>query len=250
MNSLIVGNWKMHLNVTEAETLVRRLDMNVSSSQAEIVLSPSFVALSDVKKLLDELKLHTKFKLAAQNVNQHDEGAFTGEVSPNMLKGITQYVIVGHSERRIHFGETDDAIAQKIAACRRHKLKPILCVGENLQERKENLAVRTVLDQLSVDLSEITKTELKKLTIAYEPVWAIGTGEFAKPDQVEEMLRQIKLFLHEQYGEDSKEIRILYGGSVDEQNYASYMALSDVNGLLVGGASLNYKAFASICLGV
>ncbi len=251
MNSLIVGNWKMHLNTADAETLVRRLDMHIPKPlNVEIVLCPNFVVLDTVKKLIGSLNGKEKFNIGAQNVNQNDEGAFTGEVSPVMLKGLAQYVIVGHSERRIHFGETDDAIAQKIAACRRHKLKPILCVGENLQERKEGLATRTVIDQLSVDLSEITKSELKKVTIAYEPVWAIGTGEFAKPDQVEEMLRQIKLFLHEQYGEDSKEIRILYGGSVDEQNYASYMALSDVNGLLVGGASLNYKAFASICLGV
>lgn len=239
----------MNLNNRQAETLVQRLDMHIpSDAQADIVLCPSFVALPKIKELLGTLKDKRKFALGAQNVNEQDEGPLTGEVSAPMLKGLAKYVIVGHSERRVHFGETDEMIARKIAACMRHNLDPILCVGENVIQRREGLAARTVMDQLEVDLSEITPGEVTKITLAYEPIWAIGTGEFAKPIDVEEMMRHIRLYLQSRYQSvDPQDIRILYGGSVDDTNFKSYLSLPEVDGLLVGGASLNYKVFSKIC---
>lgn len=249
MKSLIVGNWKMNLNNRQAETLVQRLDMHITTtSDVDIVLCPSFVALPKVKELLGTFKDKKKFALGAQNVNEQDEGPLTGEVSAPMLKGMAKYVIVGHSERRVHFGETDETIARKVAACMRHNLDPILCVGENIMQRREGLAARTVLDQLEVDLSEITPSEVTKVTLAYEPVWAIGTGEFANPIEVQEMFRHIRLFMQNRYKSvDPQDIRILYGGSVNDSNFKSYLNLPEVDGLLVGGASLNYKAFSKIC---
>lgn len=239
----------MNLGPSQAETLVRRLDMHIPNQpETNIVLCPNFTQLSEIKNLIVSMGAEKKFNLGAQNVNEHDEGAYTGETSPSMLKALVKYVIVGHSERRRYFGETDEQVALKAAACLRHGIRPIVCIGENLQQRKDNLAKRTVLDQLEVALSELTKQELEKIIIAYEPVWAIGTGEFAKPDQVEEILQAITGLLRNKYGEQTlAKIPVIYGGSVDAQNARSYVSLPGMHGLLVGGASLNYKAFSAIC---
>jgi triosephosphate isomerase len=165
-----------------------------------------------------------------------------------MLKGIAKYVIVGHSERRIHYGETNKTVALKVAAAVRNKLTPILCVGENLHQRNEGLAGRTVTDQLEENLSELTHKEISKIVIAYEPVWAIGTGENAEPFEVEKMIKTIRRFLINKYkAKIVASIKLLYGGSVNSDNANAYLSIDNCNGLLVGGASLNYRQFSKIC---
>lgn len=247
MKRLIVGNWKMNLDNKLAEVLVDRLRIHITRPTSRIVLCPNFVALSLVSFKVK--KLDPKFwAVGAQNINENDEGPYTGEVSGPMLKPFVKYCIVGHSERRINFGETDEVIARKIAACVRAKLVPILCVGENLHQRNENLAQRTVMDQLEENLSELTQKEVSKVVIAYEPVWAIGTGQNAMPGDVETMLSSIYKYLITKYGaETAVKIPLLYGGSVNGYNAKAYLDTQPCSGLLVGGASLNYKEFSKIC---
>ena len=244
MKKLIVGNWKMNLTTKQALTLVGRLKMHTEKPTADVVLCPNFVSL---QVLNNELK-DTKFKLGAQNINDNDEGAFTGEVSGPMLKGLVKYCIVGHSERRIHYGETNELISRKVAAAVRNGFIPILCVGENLHQREEGLAQRTVIDQLEADLSEIVPKEVANVVIAYEPVWAIGTGENADIYSVEKMMQTIKRFLINKYhAKVVSSIRLLYGGSVNADNALAYLNVDSCDGLLVGGASLNYREFSKIC---
>lgn len=244
---LIVGNWKMHTNVSEASLLLSRLGRDIKAPETvEVVLCPPSISLYALAREIDKQK-NDKFELGIQNVYDVDEGAFTGEISAEMAKDLVGYAIVGHSERRIHFGERDKKIGQKVAACLRHGIKPILCVGEKIDDRTEGHAKRVVSDQLAVDLSGVTPAEIGRVTIAYEPVWAIGTGEFAKPHDVEQMTGHIRGCLKEIYSEDvSGQARILYGGSVDPDNCASYLEIDGVDGLLVGGASINYAKFAKI----
>lgn len=242
---MIVGNWKMNLNTKQSLTLIERLDIHIPSVRSKIVLCPNFVALNAVA---EKLKNNSKFVLGAQNINDNDEGAFTGEISGPMLKGLAKYVIIGHSERRILFSEDDEIIAKKVAAAIRNNIRPILCVGENTHQRQEGLARRTVMDQLEEDLSEIIPSEAVKITIAYEPVWAIGSGLNAEPHDVEKMALDIYRFLVNKYGnETADKIKILYGGSVNGDNARAYLDINNINGLLVGGASINYKTFAKIC---
>ena len=244
MKKIIVGNWKMNLNTKQSLTLVERLVTNIDKPSADIVLCPNFISLKSVA----EKSQGTIFKVGAQNINDNDEGAYTGEISGPMLKGLAKYCIVGHSERRIHYGETDLLISKKVAACIRNGIIPILCVGENLHQREEKLANRTVIDQLEEDLSELIRKEVSKVIIAYEPVWAIGTGENAEPYVVEQMMLNIRKFLLNKYhAKTASAIRILYGGSVNADNAKSYLDTEHNNGLLVGGASLNYRQFSRIC---
>lgn len=240
---LIVGNWKMHTSVAEAELLAERLTGQIKPKDGvEVVLCPPAISLSTVKSLIEG-----KFSLGIQNVYQVDEGAYTGEVSAEMVRGLVDYAIVGHSERRIHFGERDGMIAHKVAACLRHDIAPILCVGEKIADRVEGHAKRVIGDQLAVDLGGVTPDEIERVVIAYEPVWAIGTGEFAKPHDVEVMVRYIRAAIKEAYSAAAgKNIKLLYGGSVDPDNARSYLEVDGVDGLLVGGASINYAKFASI----
>lgn len=244
MKNLIVGNWKMNLTIGQSLLLTERLKNNLKNPTSDIVVCPNYVSLAAVSIDLKD----SSIRVGAQNINANDEGAYTGEVSGPMLKGVAKYVIVGHSERRIHYGETNKTVAQKVAAAVRNKLTPILCVGENLHQRNEGLAGRTVTDQLEENLSELTHKEISKIVIAYEPVWAIGTGENAEPFEVEKMIKTIRRFLINKYkAKIVVSIKLLYGGSVNSDNANAYLSIDNCNGLLVGGASLNYRQFTKIC---
>lgn len=241
---LIVGNWKMHLNASQSSLLVHRLQERIEThNNVEVVLAPSFLVTQPLSIQIDR----RKFKLAAQNCYWQDEGAFTGEVSATMLHDLVDYILVGHSERRYVFGEDDDLIAQKMSAVVRNDITPILCIGENSTERKAGETKQVIHDQLMVDLKNLTSEDMSELVIAYEPIWAIGTGNFAKPDQVAEAVETIRHNISELYGHSAAEtIRVLYGGSVNPDVVRGYLEISGVDGVLVGGASLNYEHFSRI----
>lgn len=243
MARLIVANWKMNFSPGEASMYVHRLEQKITPDpKVEVVICPPFIDIYPISKELDRSKL----KLGSQNIHYLDQGAFTGEISPAMLKGLADYAIIGHSERRA-MGEDDKLIAKKVAAAFRNQIVPILCVGETLADRQHGLASKVVTDQLTADLHELTAADVTQLVVAYEPVWAIGTGNFAKPDEVGPAIRAIRSTIEELYGEESAAgLRVLYGGSVDPSNCGAYLQLPGVEGLLVGGASLNYEDFAEI----
>lgn len=243
---LVIGNWKMHLNVSQASLLVSRLDKHVKSHKGvEVVLAPSMLDLQPASMQIDR----KKFRLAAQNAYSKDEGAYTGEVSFNMLRDLVHYVIIGHSERRIYFNESLDEIRDKVAACVRNGITPVLCIGETKSERNAGETRQVLHDQLVTALSDITAEEVAGMVIAYEPVWAISTfnGEIAKPDIIEKDLEFIREQVSELYGRKSAEgVRIIYGGSVDDHSAGAYLRLKGCEGVLPGGASLNYQKFAKI----
>jgi triosephosphate isomerase len=243
MQGLIVGNWKMNLDPHAASLLVHRLETKLTAvAGVEVVICPPFIDLYSIARDLDKKKL----RLGAQNIHYLDQGAFTGEISPAMLKGLVDYAIIGHSERRA-MGEDDKVIAKKVAAAFRNDITPVLCVGENLSEREHNLSTKVVIDQLTADLHELTSSDVSELVIAYEPIWAIGSGKFATPDQVLPVINAIRNTVEELYGEASGSgARILYGGSVTPDNAGAYLGLESIDGLLVGGASLNYEEFLKI----
>lgn len=243
-NKLVVGNWKMHNNVSESSILVHKLSDKVKNYRnTEVVLCPSFIALQPLSKEIDD----KKFKLGAQNAYFIDEGAYTGEVAATQLRDLVDYVIVGHSERRLHFGETDQIVARKTAAVVRNRMTPILCIGENLFDRQDGETDLVVHDQLTAGLVMLTADEVAKMVIAYEPIWAIGTGDIAKPDQIKKALRIIRNTVSELYGaKTAQQVRVLYGGSVKADHVGGYMKLKDLDGFLVGGASLNHEEFSQI----
>ncbi|HET7060029.1 MAG TPA: triose-phosphate isomerase [Candidatus Saccharimonadales bacterium] len=244
--TLIVGNWKMHLNVQSASLLVHRLDKRVKPHRdIEVVLAPTLLALQPVSQEIDR----RKFRLAAQNAFYKDEGAYTGEVSFTMLRELVHYVIIGHSERRIYFDETLDTVRDKVQAAVRNEITPILCVGETKQERVAGHTRRVIHDQLVSAVANLTQGEVEQMVIAYEPIWAISTfgHELAKPGDIEKVFKLIRAEIHELYGATAaKSVRVLYGGSVDDQLAGGYLALEDCDGVLVGAASLNYQQFAGI----
>ena len=243
MKHLIVGNWKMHLGPHEADLLVKRLEQHIEADHStEVVVCPPFIDLHSVHRGID----HKKLKVGAQNAHHLDEGAYTGEVSAAMLKGLAEYVIIGHSERRA-MGETDELIAKKMTAAVRNGLTPILCVGESLTERHHKLSIKVVTDQLEAGLSLLTDEDVAKVVIAYEPIWAIGSGVPATPEQIKPAIKAIRTTVEELYGESaSSGVRILYGASVKSDFVNSILSIDNVVGLLVGGASLNYAEFAKI----
>jgi triosephosphate isomerase len=243
MKYLVVGNWKMHLGPSEASLLVKRLEEHVEhKAGTEVVICPPFIDLYPVARELD----HKKFKLGAQDAFHLDEGPYTGEVSAAMLKGLVDYVILGHSERRA-MGEHDALIAKKVAAAVRNDLTPVLCVGETLNERHHNLSLKVVIDQLTAGLSLLTDEDVAKTVIAYEPVWAIGAGVPAKPDEIAPVIRAIRTTIEELYGESaSAGVRIIYGASVAADFVKGILSIDGVEGLLPGGASLNFAEFANI----
>src|SRR5688572_27730230 len=244
--TLLVANWKMHLNTSQASMLVHRLQERTRIQRGiEIVLAPSLLTLQPLSMQIDR----RKFRLAAQNAYHKDEGAFTGEVSFSMLRDLVHYVIVGHSERRIYFGETLEMVRDKVAAAVRNEITPILCVGETQQERKEGHTRQVLHDQVTTALSNLTSREVANVVIAYEPVWAISTfgGQVAKPDDMAEMIAFIRHQVEQLYGRRvAAAVRVLYGGSVDDSSVASYLQIPGCDGALVGGASLNPYKFASI----
>jgi triosephosphate isomerase len=243
----ILANWKMHLSAVQSVKMIDRYDKSIKSYRGvDIVVFPSFTCIARLKGQILSKGIEKKFKLGVQNIYYEEEGAFTGEVSAFQAKEFADYAIVGHSERRINFGENDNMISKKIRSALRHNLIPVLCVGENATQHSEKIAKRVVLDQLSEDLSYVSKDEISKIIIAYEPVWAIGTGDFADPREVGQMIGEIRFFISELLGERAKETKVLYGGSVEPDNASSYLKITGCDGLLVGGASLNYQKFAEI----
>jgi len=241
---LIVGNWKMHLNTHQASLYLHKLSEEVGSHRdVETVLCPNFLVLQSLSLQVN----HRQFKLGAQNCYWRDEGAYTGEVSATMLHGLVDYVIVGHSERRHVFGEHDKDIRHKVQAVIRNKMKPILCIGETAHERAAGETMHVIHDQLTSGLLNITSDETKDIVIAYEPVWAIGTGDPVKPADLTAVTAAIRKQVKALYGaKASEEIRILYGGSVNADNAANFLSVDGVDGFLVGGASLKASEFASI----
>lgn len=243
---LIVGNWKMNLDVHEASLLVKRLNDKIPVyKDIDVALAPSLLTLQPINSQIDK----RKFKLAAQNAYFKDEGAFTGEVSFTMLKDIVDYVIIGHSERRIYFGESLEMIRDKVQAAIRNGITPILCVGENNNERTLGETRRVIHDQVVTALSNLTAEDVEKVVIAYEPVWAISTfgGKLAKPDEVKKVIDQIRYQVGELYGQETGEnLTVIYGGSVDNHTAAGYLEIEGVDGCLPGNASLNYQKFSGI----
>lgn len=240
---IIIGNWKMHNNVSQASLLVHRLQERIETHRdVEVVLAPSNLVLQPLSLQIDR----HKFKMAAQNCHWADEGAYTGEVSATMLHDLVHYILVGHSERRHIFGETDDEIAKKVASVIRNGMQPVLCIGETAQEKKEGETKQVLHDQLMVGLKDVTSEDVKLIVVAYEPVWAIGTGDYAKPGEVEAAVKTVRHNIRELYGDVESKVRVLYGGSVEPDIVKGYVELDGVDGLLVGGASLNYEQFAKI----
>ena len=241
---IIAGNWKMHLLREEAAALVRQLRGTCETDAVEVVVCPSYTALAAAAAALSG----SRIGLGAQDVFWEPQGAFTGEVSPRMLVDAgCRYVIVGHSERRTHFGETDDTVRCKLAAARRHGLAPIVCVGETLAQREAGQTFEVLTRQLDGALAETASAEAAALILAYEPVWAIGTGRNATPEQAQEAHVFIRRWLAKRFDERAAEsLRIQYGGSVTAANAASLLQQPDVDGALVGGASLKAESFAAI----
>jgi triosephosphate isomerase len=241
---LIVGNWKMNLNTQEASLLVHRLHQHIKTHRdIEVVLAPSMLTLQPVSLEIDR----RRFGLAAQNAFSVDEGAYTGEVSFNMLRELVDYSIVGHSERRRYFNEGLQVVRDKVAAAVRNRITPILCVGETKQERAAGETHRVVHDQLTTALHKLTPEEAASVVVAYEPVWAIGTGDPEKPDDIKKVTDWIRHILTELYGEaQAAEQRILYGASVAPEFVREILKSTGVDGFLVGGASLNYQQFTGI----
>jgi triosephosphate isomerase len=241
----IAGNWKMNKTVGEAIDLVRQLKASISGMEGvEVAVAPPFTALYAVHKELEG----SCIRLAAQNLFWEEKGAYTGEVSPPMLKELgCQYVILGHSERRQFFGETDETVNRKMKAALGQDLKVIFCIGETLKEREEGKTFSVIERQIAGGLKDIGKEEMKRIVVAYEPVWAIGTGKTATPEQAEEVHRFIRERLERLYSQGiAEEVRIQYGGSVTPENVKGLMNQKNIDGALVGGASLKSDTFSKI----
>lgn len=246
---MMAGNWKMNLTHVEAIALVQQLGYTLKPQQceaSEVVVLPSFTSIRSVQTTIEADKL--PFAFGAQDISVHDAGAYTGEVSGQMLSALgCTYVVIGHSERRQYAGETDELIHDKVVAAFRHGLTPILCVGEGLPVREAGEHVDFSLAQVAKALEKLPAQQARQLVIAYEPVWAIGTGVVASPDDAQEMAAAIRGWLAQAYSEqDADAVRILYGGSVKPSNVAAIMSKPDVDGALVGGASLTVDDFAAL----
>jgi len=242
---IIAGNWKMNKTALEAIDLVTMLKRDLNDvSEVDMVVCPPSVALSDVHDILNE----SSIGLGAQNLHWEDSGAFTGELSAGMIKDVgAQYVIIGHSERRQYFGETNETVNKKIRSALKGGLTPIVCVGEVLEERESGKAFDVIKKQCEESLAGLTAEEMGKMILAYEPVWAIGTGKTATPDQAQEVHKFIRELLSQVFGKDiSAQVRIQYGGSVKPENTADLMSQEDIDGALVGGASLKSESFVGI----
>ena len=241
---LIIANWKMNLDVHEASLYLHKLTGEVKIHRnVEVVLAPTMLALQTLSLQIN----HRQFELAAQNFYWRDHGAYTGEVSATQLRGIVSYGLVGHSERRHVFNESDKDTRAKVAAAIRNGIRPVLCVGETAGERTAGETRDVIHDQLLGGLANITSEDLPQVVIAYEPVWAIGTGNNALPTDVTEAIVSIRSQLKHLYGAKAAEtVQVLYGGSVTADSAADYLALHEVDGLLVGGASLDAHSFTTI----
>lgn len=249
---LMAGNWKMNLNHQEAVVLVQKLawtltDKRHDYKRAEVVVVPPFTDLRSVQTLVDGDRLQVKY--AAQDVSTHDSGAYTGEISATMLSKLgCSYVLAGHSERRGYHAETDEVVNAKAHKALEAGMVPIVCVGEGLDVRKAQQHVEHCLAQVDGSIAGFTAEQVAGLVIAYEPVWAIGTGEVATPEDAQEVCAAIRARIREVHGDEAADaVRVLYGGSVKASNVAGIMAKEDVDGCLVGGASLQVDEFGGIC---
>jgi triosephosphate isomerase (TIM) len=244
--TLIVGNWKMHLNVQQSSLLVRRLEQHIKAHRSiEVVLAPSLLSLQPISLEIDR----RKFRLAAQDAYSDDEGAFTGEVSFAMLDELVHYSIIGHSARRVYFNETLEQVRDKVQAAVRNHIVPIICVGETKQERLDGETKQVLHDQVTTALMQLTPGEVANVVIAYEPVWAISTfeGEPAKPSDMQQALEFIRKQVADLFGAKvAQNMRLLYGGSVNPDDAKAFLSLKDCDGALIGAASLNYKQFSDI----
>ncbi len=241
---LIVGNWKMHFSTGQASLYLHKLDQVAPHYRdIEVVLCPNLLALQSLSLQVN----HRKFRLGAQNCYYEDAGAFTGEVSATQLRGLVHYVIVGHSERRHIFGETNKEVALKVQAVLRNGMQPILCVGETKHERRENETAHVIHDQVVSGLRNVSSDEIENIVIAYEPVWAIGTGDSASAEDASKAAKLIRKHVRALFGDKAAEaVRVLYGGSVDGTNSAGFVQAEGIDGLLVGGASLKAPVFSAI----
>jgi len=241
----IAGNWKMNKTVSESIDLIKQLKADLSRVEGvEVAVAPPFTALYAVRKELEG----SPIQLAAQNLFWEEKGAFTGEIAPTMLKELgCHYVILGHSERRQFFGETDETVNRKTRATLKQGLKVIFCIGETLKEREAGKTFAVIQRQVTGGLKDISKEEMRSVVVAYEPVWSIGTGKTATPEQAEEVHRFIRKKLEELYSREIAEgVRIQYGGSVTPENVKGLMGQENIDGALVGGASLKSETFSKI----
>lgn len=241
---IIAGNWKMNKTPAEAVEMINELKPLVKDAKCDVVICPTFVCLSAAL----EAAKGSNVKIAAQNMHFENSGAFTGEVSPVMLEAMgIEYVILGHSERREYFNETDEALNKKVKAAFAHNITPILCCGETLEQRENGTTNQVVGAQIKADLEGLSKELVEKVVIAYEPIWAIGTGKTATDEQANETIMAIRGVVAEMFGKEvADKIRIQYGGSVKPGTIKAQMAMSDIDGALVGGASLVATDFAQI----
>ncbi len=241
---IIAGNWKMNKTPSEAVELVNELKPLVKDAEVEVVVCPPFVCLPAVAQALEG----SNIALGAQNMHFEEKGAFTGEVAPGMLKELgVKYVIIGHSERRQYFAETDETVNKKVHAAFAHDLTPIVCVGETLEEREQGVTEKVVEKQTRAALDGLSKENAQKTVIAYEPVWAIGTGKTATSQQANEVISFIRGIIADMFGKDvAEKIRIQYGGSMNAGNASELMAMPDIDGGLIGGASLKAEDFSKV----
>ena len=242
---IVAGNWKMHKNAEETEDLLNELiDKLPNDVEAQVIVAPTFINLASA---VDHLEF-TNIAVAAQNMSQFESGAYTGEISADMLKSIgVNIVLIGHSERRAHFYETDFILADKVTTALSHNMTVIFCFGEELKDRQNNQHFNVVENQLRDGLFHIKDKDWEQIILAYEPVWAIGTGETASPEQAQEMHRFIRETVRQRFGSNvAEEVSILYGGSVKPDNAKEIFSKPDVDGGLIGGAALKASDFAAI----
>ncbi len=240
---VIAGNWKMNKSPNDVKTFMESFPTLVKDVDAEVVLCVPYIDLNTAL----ELAAGTNVKIGAQNMHYEEKGAFTGEISPKMLKDINvEYVIIGHSERREYYKETDESVNRKLKAALEYGLKPILCVGETLSQREEGVTKSFVTTQVEKALDGLTNNQVASTIIAYEPIWAIGTGKTASKEDANEVCGWIREKVRELYGDAADEVVIQYGGSVKSSNAKELFSMSDIDGGLVGGASLDPEEFSKI----
>lgn len=242
--AVIAGNWKMHYTLEEAVQTTKELLPLVEGADCEVVLCVPFIHLPELRKIT----AGSNVKIGAQNMHFEEKGAFTGEISPGMLEDLgVDYVIIGHSERRQYFGETDESVNKKLKAAFNHKLIPIMCCGETLEQREAGETETHLTSQIRLGLADLSPEQVMEMIIAYEPIWAIGTGKTATAEDANTTIAMIRRTVEELYGEvPAQAVRIQYGGSVKPDTIKEQMAMSDIDGALVGGASLKAGDFSRI----
>ncbi len=238
---VIAGNWKMNMLPNEAIDFVNNLAPLVKNSENEVIICVPFTDLFYTLLTVQETNIH----VGAQNMHWEEKGAYTGEVSAEMLKSINvEYVIIGHSERRQYFNETDETVNLKVKSALKHGLKPIICVGETLEQKEQGKTLEVITSQISRALQDLTLDDISNIIVAYEPIWAIGTGKTASSDDANESIKAIRNQIEKEFG--TNDVTILYGGSVNAENAKELFTMSDIDGGLVGGASLNAEKFSKI----